>query len=199
MTAREIFGDTYPCWDWGKFTKSVVDLNKNVNAYKIPWADHLMAWSTLASSKTIVGLLPPSSNVTALIFESAAALRIVRPTRVLPVNVILLIEGCEEIADPAVFPTKYRCQFVLVNASRKGVPYPVTTFTTPGGSPASLNKLARKRALKGVISDGYVRYEIRSTFKKRCTIPSKPKYFHTLMQGLFSLRPSSVRWVKTDG
>jgi len=48
----------------------------------------------------IVGLLPPSSNVTFFKFDSAAALRILRPVSVLPVNATFPIKGWAEIAEP---------------------------------------------------------------------------------------------------
>lgn len=40
-------------------------------------------------------------------------------------------------------------------SSKSDLPYPGMMFTTPGGKPASLIKLASFKAVKGVISEGY--------------------------------------------
>lgn len=93
-----------------------------------------MALSISASAKTMFGLLPPSSRVTFLRFELAAAFMICRPTTVLPVNATLSTSMWEDNAAPATGPK------------------PERTFTTPGGKPASLTSFAAKRAPRGVCS-----------------------------------------------
>jgi hypothetical protein len=71
-----------------------------------------------ASSKTMFGDLPPSSSETFLRLPAAAA-TMSRPTSVEPVKATLSTCGCAASAAPAVSPK------------------PVTTFTTPSGTPAS--------------------------------------------------------------
>jgi hypothetical protein len=101
----------------------------------IPICDHFTAWSRSQSSKTSRGLFPPVSKV--MFFKLPAAARMMaRPVMVLPVNAILSTFGCSERREPA------------------SLPYPLTIFTTPGGKPASLISVARKRAPRGVCSAG---------------------------------------------
>ncbi len=84
----------------------------------------------------MTGDLPPSSSDTRVMWSTAA--RCTRlPTSVDPVNAILLTPGCEASAAPAVGPR------------------PVTTFTTPGGIPASSTSSPKRNALRGVSSAGF--------------------------------------------
>ena len=73
---------------------------------------------TSASAKTTAGLLPPSSRLTRL-QPRHAAIMIFWPTARLPVNDSLSTIGW------------------LISASPVGSPGPVTTLSTPSGSPAS--------------------------------------------------------------
>src|SRR2546430_388577 len=93
------------------------------------------ALSRSASSNTTKGDLPPSSS-DSFLCESAVALRIARPTSVEPVKAILSTSGCTTNASPVE-------------------PSPVTIFTTPGGSPTSLQSSANARAVSGVNSAGF--------------------------------------------
>lgn len=120
---------------------------------KIPKAAHLTLCSRFASSKMIVGLLPPSSSVTTLRFDSEDALRILRPVNVLPVNATFAISGWWEMASPTVWPGKADKQWGC-NEMTTDLPYPLTMLTTPGGKPASVMRSAIRKAARGVISDG---------------------------------------------
>ena len=79
-------------------------LTMKVLTDKIPWAAHFTAWSISASSKIIVGDFPPSSSVTVLRLDAAAAFMTVLPTAVLPVNATFSICICSAIAAPTVGP-----------------------------------------------------------------------------------------------
>ena len=83
------------------------------------------------SASTTCGLLPPSSSETALTSVSPIARSSDRPTSVDPVNAILSTPGCRASASPITAPG------------------PVTTFSTPSGSPASAASSARRSALSG--------------------------------------------------
>ena len=91
--------------------------------------------SSLASSKTMFGLLPPSSSVSFFRFP-AAAWTISLPTSVDPVNATLSTSLCAASAAPAVSPK------------------PGTTLTTPSGTPAWAMIWASSRAVSGVCSAG---------------------------------------------
>jgi len=90
---------------------------------------------TSASANTSAGLLPPSSRLTRL-NPSADASTILRPTVRLPVNDSLLTIGW------------------WISASPVGSPGPVTTLSTPGGSPASSINPARRSTANVAYSDG---------------------------------------------
>ena len=94
-----------------------------------------MATSRSASSKTMWAALPPSSMVTGLRC-SPATLAACRPTAVDPVNAILSTPGWRSSASPTTWPL------------------PVTTLSTPSGTPASVSSWAMKSALSGVSSAG---------------------------------------------
>jgi len=94
-----------------------------------------MAASRSASSKTTTGALPPSSRWTRL-RESAAARMTALPVVTSPVMETIATSGCDERAAPALSP------------------WPVTTFSTPGGSRSAASS-ARRRAVSGVSSDGF--------------------------------------------
>jgi hypothetical protein len=103
---------------------------------KRPTAAALTAASSSASSQTIIGSLPPSSSVTRLICSAAIAITL-RPVSVAPVKPILRTAGC------------------LIRASPTVPPGPVTTFSTPGGRPASRNSLITSMIVNGVVVAGF--------------------------------------------
>ncbi len=86
--------------------------------------------SRSASANTMLGLLPPSSRLTFFTVVEAAR-RICCPVAVSPVNAIFPIPGCDAIASPTTGPG------------------PVTTFSTPGGSPASSASSPSRIAVSG--------------------------------------------------
>ena len=86
----------------------------------LPNAAALAAASILASSSTIMTLLPPNSSATSFKPLPASA-PIRRPTSVEPVKEIMSGIGC------------------ITNASPISEPRPTMTLTTPGGKPASSN------------------------------------------------------------
>ena len=92
------------------------------------------AASRSAFSNTTNGDLPPSSRDSPLP-DPAVAVRISRPTSVEPVKATLCTPGWRTTAAPAA-------------------PSPVTTFSTPGGSPASWAASANSSAVRGVYSAG---------------------------------------------
>ena len=92
------------------------------------------AESMSASSKTMNGLLPPSSRVRAFPLP-AVALRIMRPTSVEPVKATLSMSSCSVISAPVR-------------------PSPVTMLTTPGGSPTDSQMAAKASAEIEVNSAG---------------------------------------------
>ena len=89
-----------------------------------------------ASSKTMLGLLPPSSRVSFFRLLAPEAATISLPTSVEPVNATLSTSLWAARAAPAVSPK------------------PGTTFTTPAGTPASAISPARRSAVSGVCSAG---------------------------------------------
>ena len=95
----------------------------------------LTAASRSASSITMSGALPPSSSETTVMFSAAAA-RIARPARTEPVTVTMRVIGCRTSASPTT------------------VPAPVTTLTTPSGTPACAQMRASASEDSGVSSCG---------------------------------------------
>src|SRR3954452_165198 len=93
------------------------------------------ASSRLASSNTTFGDLPPSSSPTFLKFRAAVSLMIL-PVASDPVNAILRVRGCSTSGIPT------------------SLPYPVTTFTTPAGNPASSTSLTNSSVDTDVNSEG---------------------------------------------
>src|SRR3954470_11985262 len=89
-----------------------------------------------ASSNTSAGLLPPNSRLTRL-NPGAAAASTFAPTARLPVNVILSTSGG------------------LISASPVGSPGPVTTLTTPSGTPASSSSRTSRSTQNVAYSDGF--------------------------------------------
>jgi hypothetical protein len=83
----------------------------------------------------IIGSLPPSSSVTRFVPRAASAM-MRSPVGVEPVNATLRVSGCVTSASPASGPV------------------PVTTLSTPGGSPASVRISARRSVVNGVVSAG---------------------------------------------
>ena len=86
-----------------------------------PWVlTPAAALSRSASAKTMFGDFPPSSNASCF---NVPALRcwMIRPVSLEPVKVMRPTPGCWTSASPASSPS------------------PATTFTTPGGKPASTN------------------------------------------------------------
>ncbi|MCY1449707.1 hypothetical protein D9M71_664650 [compost metagenome] len=94
-----------------------------------------MALSMSASSRTIIGFLPPSSRAKRVMLATAATPTLL-PTAVEPVNETLLISGCAARPAPTVAPS------------------PVMTLNTPAGMPASKASSARRRAVSGVSQAG---------------------------------------------
>src|SRR5690606_27086729 len=92
------------------------------------------AASRSASAKMMLGDFPPSSSDRRLMLP-ADALMIDRPVSVEPVNAILSTSSCAARSAPAS-------------------PYPVTTLTTPAGSPASTRSSTRRNADREEFSDG---------------------------------------------
>jgi hypothetical protein len=96
-----------------------------------------IAGSQTASAKKMLGDLPPSSSVTRLRFESAAARRMLRPVRVEPVNATLSTRSLPASIAPTSGPS------------------PVTTLTTPFGRSGTASRMrARWIAVTGVASAG---------------------------------------------
>src|SRR5579864_6740563 len=96
-----------------------------------------MARSRLASSSTIMGFLPPSSSEQCLkVF--AAVVPIVRPTAVDPVNETARTSGCSSMGAP------------------DSLPNPLTMFTTPLGTPASVSTRTRLNVDNGVSCAGLI-------------------------------------------
>lgn len=106
---------------------------------KTPYMTPARACSRSASSKTIVGDLPPSSSDTGISLSAAACAR-VRPVFVPPVKVIFPTAGCRTIASPMTLPR------------------PGSTESSAVGSAASVSawwtRRPRARATSGVHSAG---------------------------------------------
>ena len=100
-------------------------------AHRAPSAVASMSQSDSATS----GDLPPSSSVRLAMF-GAAALATFTPVGTDPVKVMCRTKRWEDNAAPASMPS------------------PVTTFTTPGGTPQSKMIWARSSAVNGVVSAG---------------------------------------------
>ena len=84
----------------------------------------------------MLGLLPPSSRVSFFRLLAPEAATISLPTSVDPVKATLSTSWWAASAAPAVSPN------------------PVTTFTTPSGTPASAISSASRSAVSGVCSAG---------------------------------------------
>ncbi len=102
---------------------------------KMPLTMPSTAWSSGASSKTMLAALPPSSRVTFLSLP-ATARAIALPTSVDPVKATLSTSGCDTMARPVS-------------------PAPVTMLTTPGGRSACWQISAKSSAVSGVVSAGF--------------------------------------------
>ena len=102
---------------------------------KIPLTMPSTAWSSAASSKTMLADLPPSSSVSGTPRPASAAWMSL-PTPVEPVNATLSMSGSRTSAAPAA-------------------PSPGTIDTTPGGSSASWRISASSSAVSGVVSAGF--------------------------------------------
>ncbi len=90
-----------------------------------------------ASSKTMTGALPPSSRCTRLSVDAASRAMIL-PVAVSPVSETIATPGWRTRAAPTRSPA------------------PVTTLNTPGGKISSSSiSSARRRAVRGVHSDGF--------------------------------------------
>ena len=106
-----------------------------------PWLNQMasttpsIAPSMSASSNTMNGDLPPSSSVSALPVPAVCA-RISRPTSVEPVKAILSTPACSTSSAPVL-------------------PSPVTTLSTPAGSPACAASSANSSAVSEVNSAGF--------------------------------------------
>src|SRR5256885_6407759 len=96
-----------------------------------------MARSRLASSRTIIGFLPPSSSEQCLnVF--AAVVPTMRPTSVEPVSETARTSGCSVIGVPTLEPN------------------PVTILITPLGTPASASVRTRLKVESGVSCAGLI-------------------------------------------
>ncbi len=93
-----------------------------------------IAWSSGASSKTMLAALPPSSSVSFLC-DPATARAIILPTAVEPVKATLLTSGWRTSSMPIS-------------------PGPVMMFTTPGGRSAWRTTSANRYAVSGVVEAG---------------------------------------------
>ena len=102
---------------------------------KAPKSAPSTAASKSASSKTMLGFLPPSSMVVRLIVFAALAITM-RPVSTPPVKAILSTRGSSTSVPPATGPS------------------PVTMFTAPAGTPASARISARISADSGDCSAG---------------------------------------------
>src|SRR5580700_4617340 len=102
------------------------------------------ASSRFASSSTIIGFFPPSSSEQGFRLF-AAVVPMIRPTAEEPVN---------ETARTAAFSA--------IGAPASG-PYPVTTFTTPFGTPASVSACTRLKVDSGVSSAGLITQALPQT------------------------------------
>ena len=104
-------------------------------AAKTPATIPLAAASRSASGNTVWADFPPSSRVTRFTF-SVAALATAMPVAVDPVNATLSMPAC------------------LASASPVERSHPVTTLSTPAGSPASCRISAKATVEAGECSDG---------------------------------------------
>ena len=98
-------------------------------------APPVIADSKSASSNIMLADFPPSSWAT-LFTVSAAPFATAIPALVEPVNDIMSISGCDDIASPTVGPS------------------PFTKLNTPAGTPASCKISAKIIAFIGAISVG---------------------------------------------
>ena len=95
----------------------------------------LTAASTSASAQMITGSEPPSSSVTR--FSAGPAIDMMwRPVAVSPVKAMRRTSGWPTSASPIVAPR------------------PVTTLSTPSGTPASANRRATSSVASGVVDAG---------------------------------------------
>ena len=101
----------------------------------IPLVAAFIASSRFASSHTINGFLPPSSRLTCLTADSAAAFWIAIPDATEPINAIRFTRGSLTNTSPVVRS-------------------PVTILITPGGA-TSAHISASKLADSGACSDGF--------------------------------------------
>ncbi len=92
-------------------------------------------FSMSASANTMLGLLPPSSRLTFLMVPAAVRM-ISWPVAVSPVNATLPTPGCAASPPPTTGPG------------------PVTTLSTPAGSPASSASSPSRRAVSGEYDAG---------------------------------------------
>src|SRR5579884_1675484 len=104
---------------------------------KPPQSAPSMARSRFASSSTIMGFLPPSSNEQCL-KVLAVVVPMVRPTALDPVNETARTSGCSSIGPPASGPK------------------PATMLTTPLGTPASVRTRTRLKVDNGVSCAGLI-------------------------------------------
>ena len=102
---------------------------------KMPLTTPSTAWSSAASSKTMLAALPPSSSVRPFPCP-AIPLAIVTPTEVLPVKATFATRGSVTIDMPVL-------------------PGPVTMLTTPSGSSAWRQTSAKRSAVSGVVEAGF--------------------------------------------
>lgn len=102
---------------------------------KMPSATAATAASISASAKTMCGDLPPNSSATGMSLRAATS-AMHRPLSVPPVKDTMRTSGCPTSATPASWPV------------------PGSTFSSPGGRPASSAMRATASPVDGVTSDG---------------------------------------------
>src|SRR5437870_11894230 len=111
---------------------------------KPPQSPPSMASSRLASSRTIIGFLPPSSSEQCLKLL-AAVVPTMRPTAVEPVSETARTSGCSVIGGPTLEPN------------------PVTILITPLGTPASASVRTRLKVESGVSCAGLITHVLPQT------------------------------------
>ena len=101
----------------------------------MPFSTAVAALSIFASPKTMCGFFPPNSRITRDRLVDASSITCI-PVSTDPVRAVSLTAGCLTRAPPTSFPP------------------PVTTLTTPSGTPACLQSSANFSRVRGVKEAG---------------------------------------------